>query len=249
VKGVCENKRFYEWTEESVEFVGCRWKDIRSSSSGGAIYINEEEGLSISINECFFMNISTSGQWGGSIECVTSSSSFLLSSSLFFNTSAKYIGGCDCDGLSLCFLLHNSSFEKCFASFVGSLGLYSLSISDSPLCSSLSSFGVVFGCVFKQDEALNGDGGGLLVSSPPSSFSIRSCLFDECKAKLSGGGIYFYTLSSLSSSSVLLYYCFFSMEMNVKEMGRMFASFQISSLLLFILPFFLHIQQQKEQTK
>jgi hypothetical protein len=209
VKKVCENKRFYEWTEELVEFEGCRWKDIRSSDSGGALCIDDEEGLSVSIDDCSFMNISTSGEYGGSIECY-SCSSFILTSSLFFDTSAEMIGGCDFDGLSTCLLLHNNSFEKCFASdgYGGCLYMRFLSISDIP-CSDLSSFGVFFGCLLKQCQSVNEEFAGLWVINPPSSFSVRSCVVEECKAGFFGGGIYFQTLYYTLSTDILLYYCFF----------------------------------------
>jgi hypothetical protein len=207
VKVDCENKRFYEWTGESAEFERCEWKNIRSSGYGGVIYINNVSGYSLSIDSCSFMNLSASAL-DGAVGCYYIGS-FILTSSLLFNTSGVNTGGITAYYLIVCYLLHNCSFDSCFASSsnIGGVALGSFFLDSS--CSNHSLFGTVFGCVFKQCEALKGDTGGLHVYSPPSSFSIRSCVFDECKAGGLGGGIHFSFLSYTESTDILLYYCFF----------------------------------------
>jgi hypothetical protein len=87
------------------------------------------------------------------------------------------------------------------------LNAYTISTTPND-CVNHSSHGTIFGCLFKECKAKNGVAGGLLIQSPPSSGSVRSCVFDSCTATTNGGGIYLTGMSSVSAN-IFLHYCYF----------------------------------------
>jgi predicted outer membrane repeat protein len=80
---------------------------------------------------------------------------------------------------------------------------------QTPDCENHSTYGTIFGCLFKQCRAQTYDTGGLVINNPDSSGFVRSCVFDSCTATTNGGGIYMSTFSGFTTKE-FLFYCFFN---------------------------------------
>jgi hypothetical protein len=210
-------------------FEGCTWDnptlpplDQNGNVYGGAIFLNGDDYTKnevLSIINCHFMNIQVPGIYSqGNALYIESISCLNISSSTFENLKdTSQGGGGYIYNISHCVLIHNCSFDGCMvAGWGGGLYLSSDSLLNEDECLNHSSRGTLFSCLFKECEASYFDGGGLWFSSPSSSSSIRSCVFDSCSSGDNGGGIYLNQTGNVKNS-VFLFFCFFSMEMNVEK--------------------------------
>jgi hypothetical protein len=198
----------------TTEFIGCIFSNFpKASSNGGAIYVETTSVSTISIDSCEFKNISITGYNGGGIYIV-SVGRVRVESTIFYNTSGSEGGGIYVYDISSCCLIHNCDFQDSFASRAGG-GMYLYSVVTTDSCSSHSSFGTVFGCLFFKC-IINGAGyvfaGGLCLHSSPEKGCVRSCVFHQCSANPSsggGGGIGFRDFSSSISDEIILYFSLF----------------------------------------
>jgi predicted outer membrane repeat protein len=137
-----------------------------------------------------------------------------IESSSFYNTSSgDRGGGIYSSSISSCFLVHFCDFEDSSASKSGG-GMYLSSVSTTDSCSTNSSFGTIFGCLFFHCSLPSSFGGGIYVESPASDGCVRSCVFHQCSSSSSssssgGGGIYFISLPSLDEDEFLVYFSLF----------------------------------------
>jgi hypothetical protein len=232
-------------------FDGCTWDNPSTKGSGGGILLNGIYSTVISIKRCLFKNINLGTSYYSASFYIQNIASLNISSSSFHSLSASYCGVGWIYRIDKCVLFHNCKCVDCLSSssYCGGLFLSSYSPSSESDCLNYSSRGCIFGCLFSNCISQNSYSGGLYLSSTSSSFSLRSSIFDSCKAKTDGGGIYMENMNSDVIQKTFLFYSFFSMEMNVeKEMMNMEVMFILILLLsLVLLLFSLVIQQQKEK--
>jgi hypothetical protein len=166
----------------------------------------------ISFSFCEFNHVAITGEnhYGGGIY-IGGVGSVKVESTSFSHISSESDGGAIFFlFVSSCALISNCSFDSSSASRNGGGIFLSLITIQDSFCSSHSSFGTIFGCLFFLCSSSSSDGGGIYINSPLSEEeSVRSCVFEECKGGRDGGGICFTSLNQLSSSSVLIYYSFF----------------------------------------
>jgi hypothetical protein len=200
------------WFGPTTEFIGCLFYNFKLvNANGGAIYYEDSEGALLSIENCRFENLTVTGDSidGGALS-IRSLGTLCLASSPFKSTSAYEGGAMEIVSVSASMLIHNSSsLDSKATRHEGAIYFRDKNVTGTS-CSNHSTFGTVFGCLLKDWRVLGGDGGGLLIRSPPPAGCVRSCVFDGCTATTNGGGIYFKTITDVAATATILYFCFFN---------------------------------------
>jgi hypothetical protein len=178
---------------------------------GGAIYVERLNTVILYVIGCTFDNVSvscaSSDYWGGAIY-ISTIGTLCLTHSVFKNTTGSGCGAAFIFNIRNCVLVHNCSVTECLAKQVGGFELGNYIIDANTDCVNHSTYGTIFGCLFKECKA-GTYAGGLYIWNPHSSGSVRSCVFELCTATSNGGGIFLGSMNNVQDQE-FLFYCFFN---------------------------------------